>query len=480
MTIRTLLLTAFAALLMIGLQGPSTAVADDAADARKAFRAAVRAEDWKLRKEAYFTIADYDSAEVVKEILTAMGREKNPAVLLTAIGVLGGLQSEGAQEELIRQFGKARGTRKLYVLLVLARQKGDLAVPVLLETVRGKDAPAMAQAALALGEKEVEEAVPDLVRLLRHKDWQVRRAGAMALRRLAQPPPPKPKKGEQPDPNFRWPVSDALKAPEVTQALVAVLGSSKGRDRRDALHALDAIHDKQFGDNVAAWKLFAQGKEVDERTLRKRKRPAHAYGIPLYGQRVVLIYDNSLRSGDPHAFGSDDRMLEVCEVPGSRPLLHMRLRTVGQFAQAHYKRAILDMPKGTKFELIHFNEIVHSVFGKFASAGTASRKVVEEVFTEMKNDNGIASYTALETALDTGGGTDAKAWKKGPDEIVFTTCNVPTHGEIKEADVVGAAIALKARLRMVPIHTVGIETHPYAMLETIARETGGVYRNYVK
>ena len=74
--------------------------------------------------------------------------------------------------------------------------------------------------------------------------------------------------------------------------------------------------------------------------------------------------------------------------------------------------------------------------------------------------------------------SDGAAWKRGPDEIIFVTCNMPTVGDLTEANVVGAAIALKARLRMVPIHTIGIESHPYEMLATIARETGGVYRNY--
>ncbi len=473
-------LVLLAALLLLGPPVSSPAAADDLDDARKAFRSATRAEDWKTRRDAYFSVADYDSGPVVKEILTAMGREKNPAVVLTAIRILGGFGSRGAQDELILQLGKSKGTRKMYVLLVLARQEGERAIPVLLETVRGKDAQAIAQAALALGRKEVKAAIPDLVRLLKHKDWQVRRAAAMGIRSIAQPPPPKPKKGEKPDPNFRWAVPDELLEPAVTLALATALGASKGRERRDILAALDAIHDKQYGYNTKAWKLLGQGKAVDDRALRDRKRPPYAFGIPLYGQRIVLIYDNSLRSGDPHAFGSGDRMQEVCQVPGGRPLLHARLRTVGQFAQAHFKRCIADMPKGTRFELIYFNEIVQQVFGKFASAGTGSRKLVDELFDSLKNDNGIATYGALTTALDLGGEADSKAWKRGPDEIVFVTCNMPTVGDLKDADVVGAAIALKARLRMVPIHTVGIETHPYGMLETIARETGAVYRNYVK
>ena len=72
---------------------------------------------------------------------------------------------------------------------------------------------------------------------------------------------------------------------------------------------------------------------------------------------------------------------------------------------------------------------------------------------------------------------DTAAWKKGPDEIIFTACNVANKGEIKEPDVVAAAIAFKARMRMVPIHTIGVGAHGYDMLRAIAAETGAVYLN---
>ncbi len=483
---RLLLAFALALVVLLGpaLPGGGSAVrfatADDTKDALKAFRSGSKAEDWKLRREAYLLISDYDGAVAVQGVLSAMAREKNPAILLTAIGILAGFTSEGAQKELVAQLAKSKGGRKMYVLLALARQKGDKAVPILLETLRGKDAPAIAQAAIALGSKEVKAAIPDLVALLRHKDWQVRRAAAMGIARIAQPPPPKPKKGEQPDPKFRWPVPDELKTADVTTALTTALAAATGRDRGDLIAALETIHEKPYGHNVAAWRLVAQGKEPDERILRKTIKPAYVFGVPIWGSRVVLIYDNSLRSADPHNFGSGDRLMELCEVPGGRPLLHMRLRTTGQFVQAHFKRCIRDMGKGTKFELIYFNETVRQTFGKFASVGTSSRRRVDEMFSEIKNDNGIASYDALTTALDLGGAADSKAWKRGPDEIIFMSCNVPTVGELKEADVVGAAIALKARLRMVPIHTTGVLSHAFEMMRTIAEETGGVYRNYDK
>ncbi len=475
MKIRATLASALLCLLLL----PGLAQADDTKDALKAFKSGLRAERWQDRRDAYLTIADYDSGPIVKAILDAIGKETNPAVQLAALDVLGGFESSTAQTALVAEVRKARGPRRMHVLMTLARQKGDTAVPILLEIVQGKDGPAAAQAALALGRKEVEGAVPHLLVLLRHKDWQVRRAGAMALSAIAQPPPPKPKKGQKPPPkDFRWPTPHFLETPEVTQALITALGVAKGVDRQAVIETLRQIHNQDLGDNVLAWKAVAAGKPVDERTLRKRIHPPAAFGIPLYGQRIVLIYDNSLRSGDPHRFGTGDRLLEVCKVPGGPPLIPNRLVTVGQFGRAHLRRAIAKLKKGTRFELITFNATVQSVFGKFASPGGASNKLVDELFEGIAPDDGINTYGALTTALDMGGATAAKAWKRGPDEIVFITCNQPHSGEIKDADVIAAAIGLKGRQRMVRIHTIGIETHPYAMLGRIAKETGGVYRNY--
>lgn len=458
------------------------ACADDLKDARKAFRGALSAADWKQRRDAYMEVADWDDPSMVEDVLDALVRETNPAVVRTGIGVLAGYASDASQARLVAEVRKGHGRRRMLVLLALARQRGGASVPILLEILQGKDGPAAAQAALALGARHELSAVPHLVALLGRKDWQLRRAAGLALAELARPPAPAPEAGAQPPAQAaHGPVPEALRAPEVTSALVAALGRAEGVDRQALIAALEAIHGRTLGYNLAAWKLVAAGKEVDEKTLAKRVYPPAAFGIPLYGQRIVLVYDDSLRSGDPHRFGSGDRLLELCKVPGSdRPIFSARILTVGQFARAHFLRCVADMPSKTHFEVITFNAIVRPLFGRFVAAGGARRKAVQELFDSIRPDDGIATYDALNTALDTGGATDAKAWKHGPDEIVFTTCNEPTVGDIKEADVIAAAISLKARMRMVRIHTVGIESHPYSMMRTIARETGGIYRNDYK
>ncbi len=469
-------------LILLLCAGGPIAYADDTKEVRKAFREALKTEDWKTRREAYYVLSDYDGKAVVEEVLSAMTKEKNPAVVLTAIKVLAGFESLEAQEALVHTLRKGRGAKKTFVLLALTRQRGDKANDILLETLAGKDATSAAQAALALGKKQVEAAVPALVAKLKHKDWQLRAAAARGLRSLAQPPPPKPRPGASPAEIAKlpkkMPVPDFMKEPSISQALLASLQMSKGSERGAVIATLEAIHEKEYGLNIDAWKKVLAGEEVDKRTLRKRKYPPHIYGIPIYGRRIVLVLDNSLRTGDPHRFGSGARMRELCEVPGGRALLGSRLRTVRQFSAAHYKRCISDMPKDVKFELLIYDEVVKPVFGKLTSANGGTKKLAHQTIEEAKADNGIATFPALTQALDISGAKDSAAWKKGPDEIVFVTSNVPTAGEITDADVVGAAIAMKARLRMVPIHTIGIETHPYDMLRQIAEETGATYRNY--
>ena len=479
MTLRHLPLALLALLLCFGGPlAPRAAEADDTKAAIKAFKKAIKSENWKDRREAYITIADFDSGEVVKAILDAALKEENPAVRLSAVNVLGGFTSESAKARFELEGKKARGERKQFVLLVLAQRSGDAMTYILREVLKGKDGPAMCQAAIALGLSEAKDAIPDLLNLLSHKDWQVRRAGAMALANIAQPPPPKPKDGKKPPKDFRWPVPDEMKTPEVTAKLIAGLEASKGVERAAMIQVLTEIYEVDHGLNVDAWKALAAGEPVTKRIERKRVYPPAAFGIPLYGRRIVFIYDNSLRSGDPHRFGTGKRLQELSKVPGAPPLVSARLLTVGQFARAHISRAISMMKSGQQFELITFNATVKPLFGKFTSSGGASKKAFNELFENLEPDDGINTYGAFNEALDLGGTADAKAWKKGPDEIVFVTCNQPTKGDLTDASVVAAAIGLKGRTRMVRIHTIGIESHPYDMLDTIAKVTGGVYRNY--
>ncbi len=465
-----------AAVLLCLFAVPAPAVAEDWSDARKEFRAAMKSDDWKEREDAFAVLAYHDSADAVGEALSAMAREENPAVVIAGIRALSGQNSLEAQEAKATALRKSKGATKLYVLMSMEGQTDAKSTALLMEMLNGKDAMAAAQAALVLGRRKSRDAIEPLVKLLKHKDWQIRAAAARALRFIATEEPPKPKEGEEPDPNVKPKRAASFEVQPLLGPLVASLAMSKGRERRDLIETLAFLTDQDFGLDVPAWKAYAGGADPASIRRKPEKLP-HAFGIPVYGRRVVFIITNSQRNEDPHRFKDVDRLLALCEVPGARPILHTRLLTVGAFIQAHFKRAINDLPKSTKFDLLAFNTTVNTTFGKFTSANGGTKKTAIETIDGLVHGAGMAHYDAMRDALDLGGAKDSAAWKSGPDEIFFTACNAPNQGELKEPAVVGAAIGLKARLRMVPIHTIGVESHAYEMMAAIANASGGTYLN---
>lgn len=440
---------AIAVLALIFVGGPATADDGDWKSVRKTFKSDQKNPDWRVRKDSYAELAYFDDANAVKEILAAMKKEKNPAVVLGGIGVLSGFKSAEAQTSIAAALKKSKGAQKLYVLMALEGQKGAGGKDLLLEVLRGKDKMAAAQAALALGNKKVVEAIPDLSALVLSKDWQLRAASAQALQ--------------------------ALLARESIGALAKSLAMSKGSERRYIVAALEELTGEKFGPDPAAWQKLAEGIPA-ERIKPKRSKVAHAFGIPIYGRRVVFVMTNSQRNENPHRF-KGARLEELCQVPGSRPILHTRLVTVGNFIRAHAKRMVADMEGGSVFELVIFNANVSPLFTKLTPVNGGTRKVIDAAIDGAVPAAGMNHYDALVQALDIAGAKDSAAWSRGPDEIVFTVCNSPNKGEITEPDVVAAAVAFKARMRMVPIHTIGVESHSYDMMQAIADQTGGVYLN---
>ena len=76
---------------------------------------------------------------------------------------------------------------------------------------------------------------------------------------------------------------------------------------------------------------------------------------------------------------------------------------------------------------------------------------------------------------DIAGRKDSVAWDVGPEEVLYAIVSLPWLSEHSDPAVVAAAIALKARLRMVPITLAGIGEHPYELCQTLADATGGTY-----
>ncbi|MHC5010363.1 MAG: HEAT repeat domain-containing protein, partial [Planctomycetota bacterium] len=467
--LRRLLVAVGLCLLVAG--GAPPAAADDWTDARSAFREAQRLDEWKLRQAAYLQLLEFDDERGAAEVIRAMGREKNPAVLLTGIETLAGFRSQGALGEILDLLRPPKGDKGFYALLALAERTAPGGQDVLMEILQGKDEMFAAQAAIALGRKQFQEAIPFLLDLLGHESWQLRAAGARAIRLLAGPVPPDPAPGKEPEPWLpAWFRPDDYLGP-----LAEALAKGEGRERAEMIEALERISKQDFGYDVAAWRSLAAGTPPAQ-IRRRPEHPPYIFGIPIYGRRVVMILDNSVCNDDPHPFEERSRLQELCKVPGARDVPWYELRTTKQFYAAHTKRLINDLPSGdAKFDLVIFTGEVRPVFGKLTPVNPGTRARAIKVLEGLEVKNGVDSLGAFLEALDIAGRKDSAAWKQGPDEVIFMSCSIPWLAEVTDQDIVGATVALRAQRRMVPVHTIGVGPHPFVLMKIISPRSGGTY-----
>jgi hypothetical protein len=456
--------------LALGVGTARHAGADEASDTLKEFQKALRSESWQDRATGYDVLAAVDSAAGVAEGLKALGAESHGAVRLHGVRTLGGFGSPEAVAALADEARRSRGDRQYLALLALERQRGAAGVEALLEVLGGKDTPAAAQAAIALGAKQAKEAIPALLGLLAHKEWQVRAAAAWGLREMCGPLPGPPKKGEPPPPH----VPGWLKPDEVGPRLLEALRASEEADRRHLVAALERVSGLDLGYDPAAWEQWLGGARGDAIQRNPLFLPRF-FGVPITGKRVVVVIVNNVQLDKPHPY-STERLKELCEVPGAASVNWISIRTVKQFVQQHVARFARDYAKtGGKIEILTTGPKAGGLFGKLRGANV-SEKALEEAAEGLVLAAANDTYGALHMALDVSGSKDSVAWQKGPDEVLYVSCAPPWLADVTDQSQIGADLGLKARSRLVGLHTVGVAEHPAPMMRTLSEVSGGVYR----
>ena len=466
-------------LLLPFLAGVSDAIADEWSDTKKAFRKAQRSDEMPIRRGSYIDLLTYDGTErtneAIDELFRALTKEESPAVVLTGIDTLSTFTSAEATTKIVDTVRRGRGARRLFALIALADRLAGGGEEILLEILQGKEEELVCQAALALGRRQHQPALPHLLRLLDHDTWQIRAAAARSLKLMAGKAVLNSKTGlEELPPAPAW-----LKTKEILQTLATSLESAEGRARGDVIAALERITDARFGYDVRAWKQLAEGRAASEITPIPPRIP-YIFGMPIYGRKVVVLIDISTCTDSKHPFESLERKKEVLRVPNARPVALPTITTTKEFYAAHAKRLIKDLPtRGHKFEVIAVFTEIEGVFDKLAPVNSGTQRQAITFIDELNVQGGPNHYVGLNRALDISGSKDSVAWSLGPDEIVLMTCAIPWAPRDPNAMVdqseVGAAIGLKARLRMVPIHTVGVGPHPYEMMRQISEQSGGRY-----
>ncbi len=428
--------------------------------AKKALLEAAKSPDWKTRRTAYVTLADYDGAPAARLALDHLVTEPSPVVLAAGGDLLAGFHSAGAVEALLAALAKGKPAERCLAAFALKADAKPAVDEALAEALSAGPNPAAALAALSLGAAgRGAGGTGALVKALASDAWQVRVAAARALAALGAG------------------AADAVKP------LVARLAVDKGRPRAEAIAALAAIAKRKIGDAPKKWEAVAAGTDPDAVT-EKPALPPTFFGIPVTGERVVFVLDRSLLMRGAHPLNGEEnraRLEALCTPPDGERIPTEHIVTKMQLAVAQLLHAVDGMPAGSKVEVVTFCKQVKGVFDlKWAVVSAATKKALADALGSIREEDGIDLYGALQTALDLGGPTDEKAWKAGPDEVLLVTNNVPTFGEVKDADAIAAGIGFRAHLRMVTVHVVGIGNHPFGLAQTLTRRTGGVYVDLTK
>ena len=358
--------------------------------------------------------------------------------------------------------------------MALAGNRGDFGVERLIQIVRSKDDLAAALAANALGAKAVEAGLAPLVEVLGHRTWQVAAAAARGIKAMAwsELTVPDKKKGEEAKPKMpAW-----FDEKKVLGSLVDALPGARGVLRGDLIEALEKIARKDYGDNEAAWAAHARGEPVTEEILAKREYPPYFFGVPVYGRRVVIVFDASVLTENVHPFTKRERLQELCHVPGGRDVPWFKLQSIKQFSRAWVERWITDAStKRTFFELIFSGGKPAPVFGRLQALNPSTKARAIEALEKLSPENDNDILAAMSLALDVSGSKDSAAWDKGPDEVCCVYSSVPWRAEETDPEVVGATVGLKARRRQVKIHAVGVHEYAYNMMQLFSGQSGGQY-----
>lgn len=421
-------------------------------DAKKSMAKALASDDPAVRRTAFLALMDHDGKDAFEEVSGVLSREQDPVVQLAAVQAIGRMRTPAAVDALVAATKAAKGPKRLLLLLAFREQMSDAGKGVLLDVAAGSDAVAAAHAGFALARKKVAEAGPLLLALVGQKDAPVRAAAARALAELG------------------------VVAPKDTAARLAeALAAADGRDRTDLVAALEALTGaKGLEDDPAAWKAVVGGAAAA--SVAKAPRPtAYVVGVPVRGKRVVLVVDHSVSTDDPHPFQDRERLQALCKVPGARDVPWFKMKTVGDFLNAHGTRLVADLPDGRSVGFVAAGGPKNDTkLARPNPATPGTKAAVTKAIEAMKPENGLDVLGALTAALDAGGKEPA-ALANGPDEIVYLGCGVPWLAAVKDPSAVGAAVGLRARLRLVPVHMVGVGNHNGDMYRTIADLSGGRY-----
>ncbi len=345
----------------------------------------------------------------------------------------------------------------LTMKLTVARLAGSLDVPMLKELTaeleRAKDPADLAAAIEGLGRigKGAESAAPQLLRLLTHKESDVRVQAATALSRIA--------------------------AASAIAPMIDLLGKEQGLAQKTVAAALEVLTGQGHGTSQQSWKTWweNEGKaQVAGGSLQLGSGTAlvtqteaknRYFGIAQDGKSILYVLDSSgsmSQEVDRKTGGTNAGSTKTTRMEASKEELIRAIK-------------LLDASK--HFNVIWYSDLPHQWNTKMVPATPDNVRSAEEWVRVLQPNQTTNIHDALQMGFKlTGRGAFDKHYGVAVDMIFLLTDGSPTtpDGKLDSTDAILEAVRGWNQLKRVVIHCIGIGNEINApFLQKLATENGG-------
>ncbi|MEM8882651.1 MAG: VWA domain-containing protein [Planctomycetota bacterium] len=364
--------------------------------------------------------------------------------------------------EVWNRLGKKQLRAKTLSLLAFGNKSGDPATAVLKAAFAHKDPRIVAAACRAVGVGDNDVFKPQLREALNHKEPLVRADACYALAELFEV--------------------------DTKPALFNRFCQDKSRFVRfrawQALRKLEK--DNRLPCDVQAWKGWWEENAMEEPDVWGKRFPGGSdktkaglwFGIPVLADRVIFVVDATQRMEQGWRI---DPVKERKKPPAERTPNFFSVKTRYALGLAHLNRALKEMADKTQVAVTMYHDKAsppnHSVFPETRKWLKLSKRVRGQIDVHVKEyePGGTSSmWEGLEAAFDLQ--ASKKPVQQGVQMICFLTNGRPSGGQFKDrADRVSGEAWMRAQERGIVIHTVGLHNHAFALLQQMAKQSGGLY-----
>lgn len=394
-----------------------------------------------IEKYKRFHEAQTKAQEVNKQI---MDLEKCKRGIVSALALF---SSDKAVDGLIGQLkSDPNWEKRAGIAEALGKINNAKALPALLEQFKKEREPGTKVAIVdAIREKksytpEVITTLCDFVKDAKAKDyWQVMYSVVLTLRDSGK--------------------KDAI------EPLITAMANVDGRMRYEIMDALIALTGVDKGISPDAWKTWwDQNKETVAGGTYKPKaeeRPAGQgggattfYGIPVKSKNIIFVLDRSGSMAEPSEWEEGGETIETGGVKGG-PKIELKGKRKIDVARYNLKKVLAQLPKGTRFNIIYYNQGFEMMSQSMMTLDDGSRNQAFSYIDSVEPEGGTNIFDPLEKALQFAeAGADGKLKKDSVDTIYLLSDGLPNSGQVPDPDQIRQRVQELNKVKKVAINTV--------------------------